>query len=171
MVTVGDGIFDVVAGGVDKDALIIPGSALDSGVFMDRAESLQFSVADRDHMLGQECHCGHVRSPNHIPSRETKQISILKKFNKFMSYLVPNTQIKLTLGYKLCLHLPAFWDFHIPEVALLLNIKQGDRVIVTEEKHSGASIEYLIAVWSLNLLSYLILQILDDQLEHKKLKK
>ena len=82
-----------------------------------------------------------------------------------MSYLVPNTQIKLTLGYKLCLHLPAFWDFHIPEVALLLNIKQGDRVIVTEEKHSCSSVEDLITVGSLNLLCNLVLQILDDQLE------
>ena len=48
-VPVGEGILDVVAGGVDEDAALVPGSRLDADVLVDRAQVLQLTVADRDH--------------------------------------------------------------------------------------------------------------------------
>ena len=38
-------VFDVVAGGVDEDATLIPGATLDSHVLVDSAQVLQFTVA------------------------------------------------------------------------------------------------------------------------------
>ena len=46
---VGEGVLDVVAGGVDEDAALIPGPGLDTDILMDRAQVLQLAVADRDH--------------------------------------------------------------------------------------------------------------------------
>ena len=46
---VGEGVFDVVAGGVDEDAALVPRAALHSDVLVDRAQVLQLPVADRNH--------------------------------------------------------------------------------------------------------------------------
>ena len=48
-VPIGEGVLDVVAGGVDEDAALVPGSRLDADVLVDRAQVLQLTVADRDH--------------------------------------------------------------------------------------------------------------------------
>ena len=48
-VPVGEGVLDVVAGGVDEDATLVPGPRLDADVLVDRAQVLQLTVADRDH--------------------------------------------------------------------------------------------------------------------------
>ena len=48
-IPVGEGVLDVVAGGVDEDATLVPGPRLDADVLMDRAQVLQLTVADRDH--------------------------------------------------------------------------------------------------------------------------
>ena len=66
MVSVGDGILDVVAGGVDKDAVVVPGAALDAGVLVDGAETLQLPVADGDNVFGEQGDGGHVRGPDDI---------------------------------------------------------------------------------------------------------
>jgi len=44
----GDSIFDVIAGGIDENTAFIPGTALDTDVFMDITQRLQLSVADHD---------------------------------------------------------------------------------------------------------------------------
>lgn len=42
----GDGIFDVVACGIDEDPALIPGPTLDANVLMNVTQSLQFAVTD-----------------------------------------------------------------------------------------------------------------------------
>lgn len=44
----GEGVFDVVGGGVDEDAALVPGAALHTDVLVDVAEALQLTVADHD---------------------------------------------------------------------------------------------------------------------------
>ena len=53
MVTVGDGVLDVVGGRVNKDALIVPSSRLDAGVFLNSAKYFHFFVANGNAMFGQ----------------------------------------------------------------------------------------------------------------------
>ncbi len=54
------------------------------------------------------------------------------------------------------------------EISLLLDIKESDSVRIPEQKHSGSCVEDFLAVWKLDLLGQLILQILDDQLGKKE---
>lgn len=44
----GNCIFDVVTRGIDEDAALIPGAALDPDVLVDVAEGFQLPVADHD---------------------------------------------------------------------------------------------------------------------------
>lgn len=44
----GEGVFDVVGGGVDEDSTLVPGTTLHSDVFMNVAKTLQLTVADHD---------------------------------------------------------------------------------------------------------------------------
>lgn len=44
----GEGVFNVVGGGVDEDSSLVPGSALHSDVLMNVAQTLQLTVADHD---------------------------------------------------------------------------------------------------------------------------
>lgn len=44
----GDGIFDVVAGRVDEDPALVPGTALHPDVLVDIAKGVQLPVADHD---------------------------------------------------------------------------------------------------------------------------
>ena len=61
----------------------------------------------------------------------------------------------------------ALGDLDMAEVLALLNVKKGDTIRITEQKHSGSSIENFVAIWSLDFLSHLVLQILDHNLEKK----
>lgn len=45
---IGKGILDVVTGGVDEDTVLVPSAALDSCIFMHRAEALQLAATDGD---------------------------------------------------------------------------------------------------------------------------
>ena len=67
VIAVSDGVLDVVGGGVDEDAGVVPGSGFDSGVLVDETEQLEFLVADIDGVLGKQSHGGHVRGPHDIP--------------------------------------------------------------------------------------------------------
>ena len=53
MVSVGDGVLDVVGGGVDENALIIPSTGLHTSVFLNSAKHFHFLVANRDAVLGK----------------------------------------------------------------------------------------------------------------------
>lgn len=44
----GQGVFNVVGGGVDEDSTLVPGSTLHSDVLVDVAQTLQLAVADHD---------------------------------------------------------------------------------------------------------------------------
>lgn len=44
----GEGVFNVVGGGVDEDSALVPGPALHSDVLMNVAQTLQLTVADHD---------------------------------------------------------------------------------------------------------------------------
>lgn len=44
----GEGVFDVVGGGVDEDSTLVPGSTLHSDVLMNVAQTLKLTVADHD---------------------------------------------------------------------------------------------------------------------------
>ena len=66
VVPVGEGVLDVVAGGVDEHAAVVPGPGLHSGVLVDRAEDLQLPGGDRDDMLGEEGHHGHIGRPDDV---------------------------------------------------------------------------------------------------------
>lgn len=44
----GDGVFDVVARGIDKYPTLIPGPTLDANVLMNVTQSLQFAVTDHN---------------------------------------------------------------------------------------------------------------------------
>lgn len=44
----GQGVFNVVGGGVDEDSTLIPGSTLHSDVLVNVAQTLQLAVADHD---------------------------------------------------------------------------------------------------------------------------
>lgn len=44
----GDGIFDVVACGIDKHPTLIPGPTLDTNVLMDVTQSIQLAVTDHN---------------------------------------------------------------------------------------------------------------------------
>jgi hypothetical protein len=66
MITVGDGILDVVRSGVDKDSGFVPSTGFDPGVFVDGTEGVHLLVADGDAVLGQQGHRGHVARPDHV---------------------------------------------------------------------------------------------------------
>ena len=44
----GEGVFDVVGGGVDEHPALVPGAALHADVLVDVAQALQLAVADHD---------------------------------------------------------------------------------------------------------------------------
>ncbi len=44
----GEGVFNVVGGGVDEDSTLIPSSTLHPDVLMNVAQTLQLTVADHD---------------------------------------------------------------------------------------------------------------------------
>lgn len=44
----GQGVFNVVGGGVDEDATLVPGATLYSDVLVNVAQTLQLAVADHD---------------------------------------------------------------------------------------------------------------------------
>lgn len=44
----GEGVFDVVGGGVDEDSTLVPGSTLHPDVLMNVAQTFQLAVADHD---------------------------------------------------------------------------------------------------------------------------
>ncbi len=46
---ISESVFDVVAGGVDKHATLVPCSTLHTDVLMDCTQVLQLTVADGDH--------------------------------------------------------------------------------------------------------------------------
>ena len=51
------------------------------------------------------------------------------------------------------------------ESSLLLDVKQCDVVAVLEQETAGSRVEYVLAVWRLDFLGYLILQVLDHNLK------
>ena len=53
MVSVGDGILDVVGGGVNENTLIIPSTRLHTSVFLNSAKYFHFLVTNRDAVLGK----------------------------------------------------------------------------------------------------------------------
>lgn len=55
----GQGVFNVVGGGVDEDSTLVPGSTLHSDVLVNVAQTLQLAVADHD------C-CGTIREQFHM---------------------------------------------------------------------------------------------------------
>lgn len=50
----GEGIFDVVGGGVDEDSALVPGPALHSDVLVNVAQTLQLTVADHNGCVPRE---------------------------------------------------------------------------------------------------------------------
>ena len=48
----GEGVFDVVGGGVDEHPTLVPGPALHPDVLVDVAQALQLAVADHDGCAG-----------------------------------------------------------------------------------------------------------------------
>ena len=52
----GQGVFDVVGGGVNEHSALVPGPALDADVLVDVAQTLQLPVADHDGCRGGEGH-------------------------------------------------------------------------------------------------------------------
>lgn len=54
----GQGVFNVVGGGVDEDSTLVPGSTLHSDVLVNVAQTLQLAVADHDR-------CGTKREQFH----------------------------------------------------------------------------------------------------------
>ena len=147
MVPIGDGILNVVGGGVDEDAVVIPGSRLDSGVLMDRAECLQLPIADGDYVLGEQRHCVRIGRPG-----RTFMMTTVLEYVQVLSVLSPD-------------YVSASRDLHVAQVPPLLDIEEGDGVSVAQQEHPGAGIEDLIAVRRAHLLSHLVLQVLDDQLQ------
>ena len=51
MISVGDGVFDVIRRGVDEDTGVVPRARLDSSVLVDEAKQFQLLVANVDGML------------------------------------------------------------------------------------------------------------------------
>ena len=60
--------------------------------------------------------------------------------------------------------IPALGDLDVSQVPLLLNVKEGDSISITEKQHSSSGVEDLFAVGKLDLFGQLVLQVLDDQL-------
>mmetsp|Transcript_4474 Transcript_4474/g.12177 ORF Transcript_4474/g.12177 Transcript_4474/m.12177 type:complete len:264 (-) Transcript_4474:1378-2169(-) len=65
-VSVGQAVLDVVQGGVDEHAVVIPGGALDADGFVHRLRVLQPLVRNDDGVLAEQRHHAHVRVPHHI---------------------------------------------------------------------------------------------------------
>lgn len=49
-----------------ENAVIVPGSALDSGIFLNGAKDVETPVANRDDVLAEESNVTHVAAPDDI---------------------------------------------------------------------------------------------------------
>ena len=65
-VSVGKGVLDVVKGGVNEHAAVVPRAGLDANGLVHGARVTELAVSDDDGVLGQHRHQGHIRGPHHV---------------------------------------------------------------------------------------------------------
>ena len=66
IITIGKSIFDVVEGGVNKNATVVPCTALHPNAFVHSAKLGQPAVTYGDNMLAQKSYMRHIVRPHHI---------------------------------------------------------------------------------------------------------